>query len=257
MNPALALAIAAVPAFLASIVEFVEAFTIVLAVGNVRGWRAPLWGTFAAVVALAVIVAVFGTPLIIYKDQIAHYFQFVVGTCLLLFGIRWLRKSILRFAGIVALHDEEAAYQKEVAALRAQGLSTGWDRVGFWLAFNAVLLEGLEAAFIVIALGTQSSDALVASVVGAAAAFTLTMVVGLLLRKPLTVVPENWMKFVVGAMLVTFGIYWGAEGFAVKWMFGTSTLLAILAGVCLASWVAVRMLNVMLPQGARVAGSKV
>src|SRR5919108_5656630 len=134
MNAALAtLAIAAVPSFVASVVEWVEAFTIVLAVGNTRGWRSPLWGTAASLGTLAVIVGVFGTPLIIFHEQVSQSFHIVVGILLLLFGMRWLRKAILRFAGIVALHDEELIYQREVAALRAQGLSPHrrWDNIGF------------------------------------------------------------------------------------------------------------------------------
>jgi len=100
------LAIAAVPAFLASVVEWVEAFTIVLAVGNTRGWRSPIWGTLAAMGTLAVIVGVFGTPLIVYHEQVSQSFHIVVGILLLLFGMRWLRKAILRFSGIIAIHDE-------------------------------------------------------------------------------------------------------------------------------------------------------
>ena len=115
----LTLAIAAVPAFLASIVEWVEAFTIVLAVGNTRGWRSPIRGVLAGMATLAVIVGVFGTPLIIFHEQVNQSFHIVVGILLLLFGMRWLRKAILRFAGIVALHDEELIYQREVAELRA------------------------------------------------------------------------------------------------------------------------------------------
>ena len=146
----LTLAIAAVPAFVASIVEWVEAFTIVVAVGNTRGWRSPILGTLAGLATLAVIVGVFGTPLIIFHEQVSQSFHIVVGVLLLLFGMRWLRKSILRFAGIVALHDEELIYQREVAELRAQGLSLSrWDNIGFWFSFKAVLLEGLEVAFIV------------------------------------------------------------------------------------------------------------
>src|SRR6202158_4477871 len=124
------LVVAAVPAFLASVVEWVEAFTIVLAVGNTRGWRSPIWGTVAAMGTLAVIVGVFGTPLIVYHDQVSQSFHIVVGILLLLFGMRWLRKAILRFAGIIAIHDEGLIY------------------------------EGLEVAFIVIALGAQGGPAL-------------------------------------------------------------------------------------------------
>jgi uncharacterized membrane protein len=260
MNSALSysLLIAAIPAFVASVVEFVEAFTIVLAVGTTRGWRAPSWGTAAAVVTLAFIVVLFGAPLITYHDQISQYFHLVVGVLLLLFGMRWLRKAILRFAGIIALHDEELIYQREVAELRAQGQTVGrWDNIGFWFSYKAVLLEGVEVAFIVIALGAQSPEALRASVFGAVAAFVLTMVVGLMLRRPLSFVPENWMKFVVGAMLTTFGIFWGAAGLGLEWPLGDVTLLLLLAGVCLVSWVGTRMLAIMLPEGARIAARSV
>src|SRR5216684_3321628 len=161
----LTLAIAAVPAFIASIVEWVEAFTIVLAVANTRGWRSPLWGTLAAMGTLGVIVGVFGTPLIIYHDEVSQSFHIVVGILLLLFGMRWLRKAILRFAGIIAIHDEGLIYEREVAELRAAGqASTRWDNIGFWFSYKAVLLEGLEVAFIVIALGSQGGPALQAAV---------------------------------------------------------------------------------------------
>src|SRR5438128_6517257 len=207
------LAIAALPAFVASIVEWVEAFTIVLAVGNTRGWRSPVWGTLGGLASLAVIVGVFGTPLIIYQEAVKQSFHIVVGILLLLFGMRWLRKAILRFAGIVALHDEELIYQREVAELRAQGRQpTRWDNIGFWFSYKAVLLEGLEVAFIVIALGAQGGAELQAAILGSVAAFVVTMFAGAVLHKPLAFVPENFMKFVVGAMLTTFGIFWGAEG---------------------------------------------
>jgi uncharacterized membrane protein len=259
MNAAvLTLVIAAVPAFVASLVEWVEAFTIVLAVGNTRGWRSPLWGTLAAMVTLAVIVGVFGTPLIIYHEQVSQSFHIVVGILLLLFGMRWLRKAILRFAGIIAIHDEELIYQREVAELRAAGQAhTRWDNIGFWFSYKAVLLEGLEVAFIVIALGAQGGPALQAAVLGAAAALLVTIILGAILHRPLTVVPENFMKFVVGAMLTSFGIFWGAEGMEVHWPFDASSLLVILAGVCLTSWVAVRMLALIAPQGARVAARNI
>jgi uncharacterized membrane protein len=248
------LAIAAIPSFVASVVEWVEAFTIVLAVGNTRGWRSPIWGTAAGLGTLAVIVGVFGTPLILFHDQVTQSFHIVVGILLLLFGMRWLRKAILRFAGIIALHDEELIYQREVAELRAQGLSLNrWDNIGFWFSYKAVLLEGLEVAFIVIALGAQGGVALQSAILGASAAFVVVLGAGALLHKPLAVVPENFMKFVVGAMLTTFGIFWGAEGLLVEWPLGDATLLLILGGVGLVTLVAVRMLALIAPQGARVA----
>src|SRR5438045_7108281 len=227
MNAALAtLAIAAVPAFVASVVEWVEAFTIVLAVGNTRGWRSPIWGTLAGLGSLAVIVGVFGTPLIIFHEQVSQSFHIVVGILLLLFGMRWLRKAILRFAGIVALHDEEVIYQREVAELRATGRRPSrWDNIGFWFSYKAVLLEGLEVAFIVIALGAQGGTALQAAIAGALAAFVVVLIAGSLLHKPLAFVPENFMKWVVGAMLTTFGISWGSEGLLFEWPLSDATLL--------------------------------
>jgi Ca2+/H+ antiporter, TMEM165/GDT1 family len=250
----LALAVAAVPSFVASIVEWVEAFTIVLAVGNTRGWRSPVWGTAAGLATLAVIVGVFGTPLVIFHEQVSQSFHIVVGILLLLFGMRWLRKAILRFAGIIALHDEELIYQREVAELRAQGLRpTRWDNIGFWFSYKAVLLEGLEVAFIVIALGAQGGLALQAAVFGAVAAFAVTLIAGAVLHKPLSFVPENFMKFVVGAMLTTFGVFWGAEGLLVEWPLADAALLVILGGVCLVTLVALRLLALVAPQGARVA----
>ena len=243
MNPATALAIAAAPAFVASVVECVEALTIVLAVGNTRGWRAPIWGVVAAIGTLAAIVLVLGTPLVLYREQVSQYFHLAVGTLLLLFGMRWLRKAILRFAGIVALHDEELIYQREVAALRAEGLrpSRRWDNIGFWFSYKAVLLEGLEVAFIVVAFGAQGSAALTAAVVGALAAFLVTMTAGALLRQPLTAVPENWMKFLVGAMLVTFGTFWSATGLGVQWPLADWTLPIFFAAVCGTSFAGVRI----------------
>ena len=252
------LSVAAMPAFVASVVEFVEAFTIVLAVGTTRGWRAPLWGAAGALVSLAAIVALFGGPILFYHEQISQYFHLVVGTLLLLFGMRWLRKAILRFAGVIALHDEEMIYKREVAELSARGLRpTRWDNLGFWISYKAVLLEGTEVAFIVIALGLQGPQSLRAAITGAAMAFVVTAILGGVLHRPLSFVPENWMKFLVGTMLVTFGVYWGAEGFHGRWIWGSSSLLVVFALTCVVSWICVRMLNAFLPRGAQVAGRSV
>jgi len=257
MDVSLALGTAALPAFFASTVEFVEAFTIVLAVGSTRGWRAPLWGTLAAILTLGVIVLAFGTPLVIYREQVSQYFHLSVGTLLLLFGMRWLRKSILRFTGIVAQHDEDAIYQREVAELRAQGLATArWDNVGFWFSWKAVLLEGLEVAFIVLALGAQGPDALTAATIGAAAAFVFTMSLGIALRKPLTFVPENWLKFFVGTMLVTFGTFWAAQGLGAHWPGEDLALLVIFVAILAISWLATGVLNRLVAERAQVAASR-
>src|SRR5216117_1820747 len=209
-------AIAATPSFLASAVEFVEATTIVLAVGITRGWRAPLVGSALAALTLAIIVATLGVALVTVVPE--HLLLGLVGTLLLLFGLRWLRKAVLRFAGIVALHDEEEIYRKEVAELRSQGRrKTEWDWVGMIVAYKAVLLEGIEVAFIVIAFGAKGLGAMNAAIVGAIGAGIIVIALAAALRHPLTAVPENWMKFGVGAMLSSFGVFWFGEGVGAEW----------------------------------------
>jgi uncharacterized membrane protein len=253
-----ALVIAALPAFVASVVEWVEAFTIVLAVGNTRGWRSPIWGVLGGLVTLAIIVIAFGAPLVLYQSEVDQVFHIAIGVLLLLFGMRWLRKAILRFAGIIAVHDEEHIYERQVAELRAQGRTVSrWDNVGFWLSYKAVLIEGLEVAFIVLALGATGGVALQAAIFGALAALVVVVVLGALLHKPLSFVPENFMKFVVGVMLTTFGIFWGSEGLLVAWPLGEATILFILVGVTLVSIVAVRMLAFIAPHGAQVAARNI
>jgi uncharacterized membrane protein len=250
------LAVAAAPSFVASSVEFVEALTIVLAVGTTRGWRAPLVGTALAVLTLAVIVAVVGVALVTIVPR--HILQLVVGVLLLLFGLRWLRKAILRYVGIVAVHDEELIYQREIAELRAQGLRKAeWDWVGMLIAYKAVLLEGLEVAFIVIAFGATSMAALNHAVWGAIVAGVIVTGVGVALRQPLTKVPENTMKFGVGAMLTSFGVFWAAEGLGTEWPGDALALFGILGAILVVSWFAARMLGAMLPQGARVEARNV
>jgi len=250
------LAIAATPAFIASAVEFVEATTIVLAVGITRGWRAPLVGTALAALTLAVIVATLGVALVTVVPE--HLLLGLVGTLLLLFGLRWLRKAVLRFAGIVALHDEDEIYRKEVAELRAQGLKkTEWDWVGTIVAYKAVLLEGIEVAFIVIAFGAKGVAAMNAAVVGAIAAGVIVTALAAALRHPLTAVPENWMKFGVGAMLSAFGVFWFGEGIGAEWPGDAASIPVILAAFLAASWLAARMLRGLLPEGARVEARNV
>ena len=250
------LAIAATPSFIASAVEFVEATTIVLAVGLTRGWRAPLAGTALAVLTLAVIVGALGVALVTVVPRML--LLGLVGTLLLLFGLRWLRKAILRFAGIVALHDEEEIYKREVAELRARGMRrTDWDWVGTIVAYKAVLLEGTEVAFIVIAFGAAGVAAMNAAIAGAIAAGVIVIAAAAALRHPLTAVPENWMKFGVGAMLSTFGVFWFAEGVGAEWPGDAASIPVILAAYLAASWVAVRILRGLLPQGAQVAARNV
>src|SRR5437879_8522465 len=175
------LAIHATPAFVASAVEFVEATTIVLAVGVTRGWRAPLLWTASATAALSVIIATLGVAIVTIVPELL--LKGIVGSLLLLFGLRWLRKAVLRFAGIVAIHDEELIYLRELAELRAQGLQRKeLDWIGFLVAFKAVLLEGTEVAFIVIAFGAAGGVALTSAVVGAIVAGILVIGLGVALQ---------------------------------------------------------------------------
>lgn len=246
------LLVAAVPAFIASLVEFVEAYTIVLAIGVTRGWRAPILGAAAAMVTLGILVAIFGVTLVTAIDE--HLFELIVGTLLLLFGLKWIRKAILRFAGIVAIHDEEVIFQREVAEMRSKGLSRGrFDWIGFLASYKAMLLEGLEVAFIVIALGAAGTDELVAATIGASAAFVVVGLLGASIRAPLSRVPENTLKFTVGVMLCTFGVFWAGEGFGVEWPGEALALFVIFGAFLLLSWASVRMLNVLVPGGRIVA----
>ena len=216
-------------AFLASAVEMVEALTIVLASGIARGWRSSLIGMGAAVLALAVIVAALGPALTVVP---LNALRLVVGGLLLTFGLQWLRKAILRASGFKALHDEDAIFAKELEEARtADRLERGGvDWYGFTLSFKGVLLEGLEVAFIVITFGsTQGSIPLAA--VGAAAALVLVAGVGVAVRAPLARVPENTLKFAVGVMLTTFGIFWSTEGAGGSWPGSDAALFGVLAFV--------------------------
>jgi uncharacterized membrane protein len=199
-------------AFLASLVEVAEAFTIVLAVATVRGVRPAVLGTLCGLLFLTMLVIAFGPVL----GQVPiHALQLAIGILLLLFGLRWLRKAILRGAGIIALHDEDLAFAKEEAALQGQR-GTGLDWVAGLTAFKAVVLEGLEVVFIVIAVGA-GRGLLVQASVGALAACLLVLALGLLVRKPLSRIPENILKFGVGVMLSAFGVFWTGEGLGGRW----------------------------------------
>jgi uncharacterized membrane protein len=228
-------------AFLASAVEFVEALTIVLASGITRGWRSSLTGLGAATVVLAAIVAVLGPALTLIPIDAL---RLVVGGLLLAFGLQWLRKAILRASGFKALHDEDAIFarQRAEAASAAHEERAGLDWYGFTLSFKGVLLEGLEVAFIVLTFGsTQGSIGLAA--LGAAIALVMVAVVGVLVRAPLARVPENTMKFAVGVMLTTFGIFWSAEGAGAHWPGDEASLPVVLAFVVLVSFGAVTLLR--------------
>jgi uncharacterized membrane protein len=228
-------------AFLASAVEMVEALTIVLASGVARGWRSSLTGVGAAVLALAVIVAALGPALtVIPLDAL----RLVVGGLLLAFGLQWLRKAILRASGFKALHDEDAIFAKELAEAQTaeRDERAGVDWYGFTLSFKGVLLEGLEVAFIVLTFGsTQGSIPLAA--LGAAVAVVLVAGVGVAVRAPLARVPENTLKFAVGVMLTTFGIFWSTEGAGGSWPGSDAALFGVLGFVILLSFASVALLR--------------
>jgi len=228
-------------AFLASAVEFVEALTIVLAAGLTRGWRSSLTGLGAATVVLAAIVAALGPTLKLVPIDVL---RLVVGALLLAFGLQWLRKAILRATGFKALHDEDAIFAREAAEAHEAASETraGLDWYGFTLSFKGVLLEGLEVAFIVITFGsTQGSVGLAA--LGAGIALVLVAVVGVVVHAPLSRVPENTMKFAVGVMLTTFGIFWSTEGVGAHWPGNDAALPVVLAFVVALSFASVVLLR--------------
>ena len=224
-------------AFLASLVEFVEALTIVLAVGTVRGWRGALGGTGLALLLLLVLVAVLGPAMTRIPEDMV---KIGLGALLLLFGMRWLRKAILRASGIIPLHDEEAAYAKESDALRALGgLARGWDRVAVSTSFKITMIEGIEVVFIVIAVGASGQGLLLPASLGALAALLLVIVLGLALHRPVAMIPENTLKFLVGVLLSAFGTFWVGEGMGLAWPGGDLALAALNAAFLVAALVLV------------------
>jgi uncharacterized membrane protein len=233
--------LAVLGAFLASAVEMVEALTIVLGVGIVRGWRSTLIGAGTAVVVLALLVAALGPAL---KHIPIDSLRLVVGALLLAFGLQWLRKAILRSGGFKSLHDEDEAFREERARAAAAGdeQRAGLDWYSFTVAFKGVLLEGLEVVFIVIAFGSAEGH-LGLAVTGAALALVLVLVAGLLARGPLSRVPENTIKFAVGLLLTSFGCFWAAEGAGVDWPGDEVSLLGVLAFFGGVSFVLVRGLR--------------
>jgi uncharacterized membrane protein len=226
-------------AFLASAVEMVEALTIVLAVGVTRGWRSAAWGVAAALGALAVIVGALGPAI---ANIPIDALRVVVGGLLLIFGLQWLRKAILRASGLKALHDENAIYEAEVAQLREVGQRGAQDWYAFTVAFKGVFLEGLEVAFIIVTFGGAQKNVGLA-VVGAAAALIVVLTAGVIAHAPLSRVPENTLKFGVGIMLSSFGIFWSAEGAGVSWPGADASLVAVIAFVVAASFGLVALLR--------------
>jgi uncharacterized membrane protein len=247
--------------FIASAVEVVEAFTIVLAMGITRGWKSAIAGTIVALIVLGVVTAAVGVSLDRYVN--AAFLQFFIGALLLLFGVQWLRKAILRSAGLKALHDEERIFAEEQAAARSAEATRrlGLDWFGFIVAFKGVLLEGIEVIFIVITFGIGAAhrgmpNAMAIAATGALAAAVMVMVAGFFARRPLSMVPENTMKFGVGLLLSTFGLFWAVEGMgffgpgkaSLQWPGGAWALLYILI-----AWSVVSLSTVTLLRNTRGA----
>ena len=231
-------------AFSASAVECVEALTVILAAGTVRGWRDTLLGVAAALGTLLVAVAVFGAALARVPLDLLRV---VVGVLLLLFGLRWLLKAILRGAGVVPLRDEAAAFANQLTSLRRHGAVRGWDRVAFGVAFQITMLEGAEIVFVVIGVGAGETGFLPASF-GALAALLLVAAIGVLVRRPLSRVPENGLKLVVGVLLSALGAFWFGEGIGIEWPASDWSIPALIGGFLAAALVAVMVPDAREPR---------
>ncbi len=229
---------AVLASFLASFVEFVEALTIVLAVGVTRGWRSALTGAIAGATLIAVLVVAFGPTLQFIQVRML---QLSVGLLLLLFGMRWLRKAILRASGALDLHDEASIFARQTEALQTGGdfRTIAVDGVGFVTSFKAVLIEGVEVVFIVVAVGATGNMLLPASF-GALAAGILVVFLGVVLHRPLARVPENTLKFSVGILLSAFGVFWIGEGLHFPWFGHDWAIIGLVIGFLSASLAAVR-----------------
>jgi uncharacterized membrane protein len=222
----------ALSVFLACTVEAVEALTIVLAVGATRSWSSAMSGVGAATLALAAIVAALGPALTALPIDLLRV---LVGGLLLIFGLQWLRKAILRSAGVKALHDELETFREETEAARALGaMQSRFDGYAFTIAFKGVLLEGLEVVFIVLTFGANQHRVALAAAAAGVAVLVVTAA-GVAARAPLARVPENTMKFAVGVVLSSFGMFWGAEGAGASWPGGDAALLAIIPGMLVAA----------------------
>jgi uncharacterized membrane protein len=221
-------------------VEAVEALTIVLAVGSTRSWRSSFTGVGAALVVLAALTAALGPAL---TSLPINVLRVVVGALLLIFGLQWLRKAVLRASGLKALRDEREAYQQELAAAREAGAArSGLDPYSFTIAFKGVLLEGLEVVFIVLTFGANQHNVGLAAA-AAGVAVLLVVLTGVAIHAPLARVPENTMKFVVGGMLTSFGIFWGAEGAGAHWPGSDAALLVLVPSVLLFAGMLVALLR--------------
>ena len=229
-------------AFLGSLVECVEAATIVLAVGTVRGWRSALAGALAGVAVLAGLVGLLGPALSTIPVSLL---QVIIGVLLVLFGLSWLRKAVMRAGGVMPLRDEQRAFASTTATLRMPTATTSrrrWDRVALIASFKAVLLEGVEVVFIVLAAGAASQTILPASL-GAVGATLIVTLAALALRRPLARVPENTLKFTVAVLLASFGTFWVVEGLGIPWPGGDLAILGLAAAFFAGSLVMVEVLR--------------
>jgi uncharacterized membrane protein len=239
--------------FAACVVESVEALTIVLALGVTRGWQGVVRGVLAGLAVLAALVAILGPALTVIPIDVL---RLVVGGLLLIFGLGWLRKAILRASGVKALHDEEQIYQRQRAAAEGVAIGAGGvlvDAYAFTVAFKGVLLEGLEVVFIVLTFGANQGNIPLA-VVGAAAAVLLVTAAGFVVRGPLARVPENSLKFAVGVLLTSFGIFWAVEGAGASWPGSDAALLGVIAfvvGLSVATVGWLRRTRTVAPSGLR------
>jgi uncharacterized membrane protein len=245
--------------FAACFVEMVEATTIVMAMGYTRSWRSALLGTLAALVSLAVVTVLMGYALATWLPEAA--LQLVIGTLLLIFGLQWLRKAILRSSGRKAIHDEEEIFREESEAARAAGVSSGgFDLFSFMVSFKGVFLEGMEVVFIVITFGLSADNVPVAAL-GAAGAVIVVLGLAIAARRPLSMINENLLKYGVGLLLAAFGTYWAVEGTGVfrsgqeslSWPGHDLALVALLVAWLLLSRLLVRLLRV--PAGAAGAAT--
>ena len=244
-------AVLVVAVFLASAVETVEALTVVIAVGVTRGWRSALEGTVTALIVLAALVGAVGTALVHYVPL--GTLRVVVGGLLLVFGLQWLRKAVLRAAGLKAKHDEDSIFAAQVAELSSgPGRDRHRDATAFTVAFKSVLLEGLEVVVIVVTLGA-TDNRLGLAAAAALGAVVLVAGVGALVARQLSGVPENALKAVVGVMLVSYGTFWTGEGIGVHWPGSDATLLVLVAVYALAAWLLSRLVSGAPRKNVRVA----
>jgi uncharacterized membrane protein len=238
--------------FLASVVESVEALTIILAVGVTRGWRSTLVGSVTALFVLALLTLILGPALVLIPIDVL---RLVIGTLLLVFGLQWLRKAVLRASGFKSLHDENALYLEHLAEAQQTSTPTrsGMDWYAFTLSFKGVLLEGLEVVFIVLTFGAnaaaEGTGSIAVAAIGALVAVLAVCIVGAAAHRPLSNVPENQLKFAVGLLLVTFGTFWAGEGVGVAWPVGDAMLFVLIA---LYTLIAIGMLMVLRAQRSRM-----